>query len=205
MWVRDVDTPLLTEDELAFIQTLQGKSSGSKGLPGSSLLLDGSVQAEALIARLAKQGQLTLEADFHSQHLTFPLRLVQDEFQTPHLEIDAPEIFEQGPTLRPWRLRLPEPIALVDEHGAETALWVHELSPNGALIEVRDQKDTPELFALWLPLPEQDPIALLGARVRKTERQLVAYRLTMGHPGHGDRLRQYIFQQHRLLHPLLHK
>lgn len=193
--------PLLTKEELDFIQNVQGSHQLDTPVPTPSLLVDGGAQVKALLTRFAAHEQLSIEAHFDGQRMTFPLQLVEDEFHALHLELGAPEIFDEGPIDRPWRLSLKNPLALLDKNGAETALWVQELSPNGMLVDIRNLNKPPKRFALWLALPEQKPIALRGALVRSAEQHLAAYQLSMRHSGDSERLRQFLFQQHRLLHP----
>jgi hypothetical protein len=193
--------PLLSADELAYIRSLLGEADGAR-LDASNFIIDSNPQTQALLAALGSRAQLSLEAQIGSQRLAFPLRLVEDQFHALHLKLEAPRIFEQGPVDRPWRLHLNRPLALLDELGETSDLRVHELSPNGVLLEVSGV--APARFELALPLPGAKPIPLRGRLARKVAQGLCAYRLLHDDERTLKRLRTFIFQQHRLQHPQLH-
>lgn len=195
---------ILTEDELEFIQNMQHNPKLNQGDSSSSLVVNGGVQIQDLLTRLAAHEQVTLQAQFDNQQMTFPLHLVEDEFHALHLELGAPSIFEEGPRIRPWRLTLPEPVALRTEKGAVTALWVHEVSFKGILLEIRKQTKPPKYFSAWFTPLGIAPIALRGAFERLTEQGLAAYRLSQNSKEDTERLRQYILQEHRKVHPSMH-
>lgn len=136
--------------------------------------------------------------------MSFPLRLVEDEFHAQHLQLGAPSIFEDGPMVRPWRLTLPEPVALENVRGRSGHLWVSEVSFKGLLIEVRNDTRPPRQFAQWFSPTGYERIAVHGTLERQTELGLYAYRLSQRDQGETERLRQFILQQHRLAHPALH-
>ncbi|MFS2157588.1 hypothetical protein ACCD10_09565 [Pseudomonas sp. Pseusp122] len=196
---------LLTQAELDFIQNMQHNPRLNVRDSTRSLLVNGGVQIQDLLTRLAAHEQITIQAQFDNQQMTFPLHLVEDEFHALHLEVGAPSIFEEGPRIRPWRLILPEPLPLETENGALTGLWVHELSFKGVLLENRNPTRTPKRFSAWLHPPGNRPIALHGNIERVTEKGLVAYRLNQRNKDHIERLRQYILAQHRQIHPTMHK
>lgn len=195
------DQSSLSKDERDFIQQLLINPVLGKPLQAPRFRVDGGEQANALLARLADHSQLSLESHFDDHWLSFPLQLMEDEFHTLHLQLGAPSIFEDGPVQRPWRLHLKQAIPLQDEAGEASDLLVRELSPNGLLISSPGK--APLHFSLWLPLPGQDPIPLHGKRVRSVGKKLTAYRLNGCHPGHTERIRHFLFQQHRLKHPQL--
>jgi hypothetical protein len=194
---------LLSRDELAYIQQILGTSLSNGALPTPSFRVDGGATANALLAGLGQHSELHLEASFGDQRLRFPLQLVEDEFHALHLELGAPGIFQQGAVQRSWRLALERPVTLLNENGQESSLRVYEISPSGVLLDNCLQRSLPENFNLWLPLPGQEPIKLCGRRVRRVSKQLTAFRLDLLPGGHGERLRHFIFQQHRLAHPQL--
>lgn len=194
---------LLNRDELAYIQQILGTSLSNGSLPIPSFRVDGGATANALLARLGQHSELHLEANFGDQRLSFPLQLVEDEFHALHLELGAPGIFQQGAVQRSWRLVLERPVTLLNENGQESSLRVYEISPSGVLLDNCQQHSLPENFNLWLPLPGQEPIRLCGRRVRRVSKQLTAFRLDLLSGSHGERLRHYLFQQHRLAHPQL--
>ncbi|MCS3471354.1 hypothetical protein M2401_005116 [Pseudomonas sp. JUb42] len=196
---------LLTQAELDFIQNMQHNPRLNVRDATRSLLVNGGVQIQDLLTRLAAHEQITIQAQFENQQMTFPLHLVEDEFHALHLEVGAPSIFEEGPRIRPWRLILPEPLPLETEKGTITGLWVHELSFKGVLLENRNPTRTPKRFSAWLHPPGIRPIALHGSIERVTEKGLVAYRLNQRNKDHVERLRQYILAQHRQIHPTMHK
>ena len=192
----------LSLDELDYIQQILGKSLPSEILPTQSFRVDGGSVANGILAGLGQHTQLHLEAQFGDQCLSFPLQLVEDEFHALHVELGAPGIFQRGEVRRPWRLILAQPLPLLHADGQASGLRVHQLSPTGVLIE-SNTTVTPEDFDLWLTLPEQAPIELHGTRVRRTSNQLTAFRLDILPQSESERLRHFIFQQHRLQHPQL--
>jgi hypothetical protein len=195
---------ILTQDELEFIQNMQHNPKLNLRDTSRSLVVNGGVQVQELLTRLAAHEQVTIQAQFDNQQMTFPLHLVEDEFHALHLELGAPSIFEQGPRIRPWRLTLPVPIALETEKGALTALWVREISFKGILLENRKQTKPPKYFSAWFTPLGLAPIALRGTFERLTEQGLAAYRLNQNSKEDTERLRQYILQEHRKIHPSMH-
>lgn len=196
---------LLTQAELDFIQSMQHNPKLNVRDATRSLTVNGGRQIQDLLTRLAAHEQVTIQAQFDNQQMTFPLHLVEDEFHALHLELGAPSIFEEGPRIRPWRLTLPEPVALETEKGAQTALWVHEISFKGVLLEHRKTTRPPKLFNAWFVPPGQAPISMRGAFERLTESGLAAYRLSDRNKEDTERLRQYILQQHRKMYPTMHR
>lgn len=194
---------LLNNEELNYIQQIFGNSLAISGLPTPSFRVDGGAAANAILTGLGKHAELHLDAQFGDQHLRFPLQLVEDEFHALHLELGAPGIFQQGDVQRSWRLSLEQPLCLLHKNGRMSDLCVHEISPSGVLVESTGALASPETFTLWLPLPDQEPIKLRGRCVRRINSELTAFRLDLLPGSHGERLRHFIFQQHRLQHPQL--
>lgn len=197
---------LLTQAELDFIQNMQHNPKLNVLDATRSLTVNGGRQIQDLLTRLAAHEQVTIQAQFDNQKMTFPLHLVEDEFHALHLELGAPTIFEEGPRIRPWRLTLPEPVALENEDGELTPLWVHEISFKGVLLEHRKKATRPpKLFSAWFAPLGQAPISLHGTFERLTESGLSAYRLSQHNKEDTERLRQYILQQHRKIYPTMHR
>jgi hypothetical protein len=196
---------LLTQAELDFIQNMQHNPKLNVRDSTRSLIVNGGVQIQELLTRLAAHEQITIQAQFENQQMTFPLHLVEDEFHALHLELGAPSIFEEGPRIRPWRLVLPEAIPLESEKGTLTPLWVHEISFKGVLLENRRSTKPPKSFSAWFSPVGHTPIALRGTFERLTESGLAAYRLSQRSKEDTERLRQYILQQHQRLHPSMHR
>lgn len=164
--------PLLTRDELAFLQELLDEPAPETP---SRLMLDSSPALNALLASLGANATLSVEAQVNGQRLSFPLRLSRDEPQALQLQLDAPQIFEKGLVERPWRANLATPLALLDRAGAASGLSVHQLSLNGALVA----GDTlPGNFTLWMMLPDKSTLSLRGKQVRMVKAGLAAYRIT---------------------------
>jgi hypothetical protein len=174
---------LLTQDELDFIQTMQHNPQLNVRDATSSLLVNGGSQIRDLLTRLAAHEQVTIQANFENQQMTFPLHLVEDEFHALHLRLGVPSIFEDGPMIRPWRLTLEEPVAL---------------------LEMRNKTKAPKHFALWFSPSGYERISLRGNFERETEHGFYAYELSQTDADETERLRQFILQQHRLTHPALH-
>ncbi|MBA1229635.1 hypothetical protein G7013_08230 [Pseudomonas viridiflava] len=197
---------LLTQAELDFIQGMQRNPNLNVRDSTRSLLVNGGVQIQDLLTRLAAHEQVTIHAQFKNQQMNFPLHLVEDEFHALHLELGAPSIFEEGPQIRPWRLILDEPVPLETEKGSLTPLWVHELSFKGVLLECRKPgAKLPKHFAAWFNPVGQAPIAMRGKLERLKDDNRGAYRLSQHSKDDSERLRQYILQQHQRVHPSLHQ
>ncbi|AIG04906.1 type IV pilus assembly PilZ [Pseudomonas fluorescens] len=195
---------LLTQDELDFIQTMHHNPQLNVRDVSSSLTVNGGAQIRDLLTRLAAHEQVTIQAQFDNQQMTFPLQLVEDEFHTLHLRLGVPSIFEDGPMIRPWRLVLEEPVALENVRGQPGALWVHEVSFKGLLVQARGRSKPPRTFSMWFSPSGYERIAVRGTLERETARGLFAYRLSQGDVDETERLRQFILQQHRLAHPEVH-
>jgi hypothetical protein len=198
------DQPLLTQAERDFLQRLQQPDKDTRR-PAPNLQLDAGEQIKALLANCAANQQLTIEAHLANQRLTFTAQLSEDGQHEQHLELGTPQIFDEGPASRAWRLPLEPAVALNQRNGKASELWVHELSMNGLLIEHRDQTKPPKQFSLLLPLSGQKPIAIDGTLVRRTGSGLLAYRLEALDQRGSDRLLQFIYQQHRLRFPDIHR
>jgi len=197
-------TALLTQDELDFIQSMHRSPQLNLADATSSLRLDGGSDVQRLLTRLIAHEQVTLQAQFENQQMSFPLQLVEDEFHAVRLQLGAPSIYEDGPMMRPWRLTLDTPVALDDELGLSTDLRVREISFKGVLLEVPTDRKPPKTFSLWFSPGADTPINLQGTLQRQTAEGLAAYRLSQHQPQEIERLRQYILRQHRLAHPELH-
>lgn len=195
---------LITQDELDFILGMQHNPKLNVRDNTRHLTVNGGAQIQDLLARLAANEQVTIQAQFNNQQMTFPLQLVEDEFHDVRLELGTPSIFEDGPRVRPWRLILPSPLPLQTARGALTALWVHEISFKGVLVEYRRQGNAPQRFSAWFCPQDQEPIAMRGRFERLTEHGMAAYRLSQSNPVDAERLRQYMLHEHRKVHPSLH-
>ena len=195
---------LLTQDELDFIQNMHHNPQLNVRDVSSSLTVNGGAQIRDLLTRLAAHEQVTIQAQFDNQQMTFPLQLVEDEFHALHLRLGVPSIFEDGPMIRPWRLVLEEPVALENVRGQPGALWVHEVSFKGLLVQSRGRSKPPRTFSMWFSPSGYERIAVRGTLERETARGLFAYRLNQGDVDDTERLRQFILQQHRLAHPEVH-
>lgn len=195
---------LLTQDELDFIQTMHHNPQLNVRDVSSSLTVNGGAQIRDLLTRLAAHDHVTLQAQFDNQQMTFPLQLVEDEFHAVHLRLGVPSIFEDGPMIRPWRLALEEPVPLENIKGQPSALWVHEVSFKGLLVEIRGRVKAPKTFSLWFSPSGYERISVRGTLERENARGLFAYRLSQSDADETERLRQFILQQHRLFHPEVH-
>ncbi|MNM62473.1 hypothetical protein D3C81_738040 [compost metagenome] len=196
--------PLLTQDELDFIQNMQHSPQLNLADPVSSLLVNGDRRIQTLLTRLVANEQVKLQAQFNNQQISFPLQLVEDEFHALHLQLGSPEIYEDGPKLRPWRLSMDQPSALVDANARPSGLWVRDISFKGALLEVRDLPQAPAQFELHFAPAGIAAIALHGVLRRRIGPDLAAYDLSRSSADEIERLRDYILQAHRQAHPELH-
>ena len=195
---------LLTQDELDFIQSMHESPLLNQRETSSSLTVKGVSQIRDLLTRLAAHEQVTIQAHFADQKMSFPLSLIEDEFHTQHLQLGVPSIFEEGPKIRPWRLTLEEPVALENIRSRPGHLWVTEVSFKGLLIEVRNNSRPPRQFSQWFSPTGYERIAVRGTLEQKTRSGFYAYRLNQRDKEETERLRQFILQQHRLAHPTLH-
>ena len=195
---------LLTQDELDFIQLMHQNPLFNQREISSSLTVSGVSHIRDLLTRLAAHEQVTLQAQFANQKMSFPLSLIEDEFHTQHLQLGVPSIFEEGPKIRPWRLTLEEPVALENIRSRPGHLWVTEVSFKGLLIEVRNNSRPPRQFSQWFSPTGYERIAVRGTLEQKTRSGFYAYRLNQKDKEETERLRQFILQQHRLAHPALH-
>ncbi|WP_028696547.1 PilZ domain-containing protein [Pseudomonas cremoricolorata] len=196
--------PLLSQDELDFIQHLQHAPQVQQAGPTSRLLVNGDGRTKALLTRLVANEQVTLQASVNNQQITFPLHVVEDEFHALHLQLGSPEIYEDGPMLRAWRLALEQPCALHDAQGQASSLWVRDLSFKGMLVEVRGQAPAPAQFELQFIPPGLGAITLHGELRRRIGADLAAYDLGHSAADEIERLRDYVLHAHRQAHPELH-
>ncbi|MGY4525697.1 hypothetical protein [Pseudomonas sp. TE21394] len=195
---------LLTQDELDFIQNMQHSPQLNLADPMSSLLVNGDRRIQSLLTRLVANEQVTLQAQFNNQQISFPLQLVEDEFHALHLQLGSPEIYEDGPMLRPWRLSMEQPSALLDADGQDSGLRVRDISFKGTLVEVRGLPAAPARFELRFAPGGISPIKLHGVLSRRIGPDLAAYDLSQSSAEETERLRDYILQAHRRAHPELH-
>ena len=167
---------LLSQDELDFIQNMQHSPQLNLADPMASLLVNGDRRIQSLLTRLVANEQVTLQAQFNNQQISFPLQLVEDEFHALHLQVGSPEIYEDGPMLRAWRLPMDTPSPLLDNHHQASDLWVRDISFKGVLVEVHGQSKAPAHFELHFAPAHRPqagrlrPVAHAGRRDRAPAR-----------------------------------
>lgn len=198
-----MDKPVLTSAELDYINELVGGSSAESGDGRSGFTIDGGERANGLMLQLAAKANLTLEAELEDYCMSFPLQLHEDEFHSLQLQLAPPTIYERGPVLRAWRLHLDEPLPLLSDDGHETALSVHELSPNGLLVDTGPKHQSPKHLHVRLALPGEDPFKIDARRIRDTEDGMTAYEVDYPLDKDAERIRSYLYQAHQRLHPEL--
>lgn len=188
---------LLSSDELSFIHQLldsaeqESDQSIALQLPLSGLMLP----------LLEKAEQLVLVANYRHHLLRLPVRFRRDEFGRGGLQLEAPEILETGPQLRNWRLQPLRPLRLLDEQGRDIGLRIYDLSMSGLVLTFEPQDSVPELLNLQLELPDDSNLLPLEmAQVRRLGDGRVAYRLVSDGDDSIERLRWFLFRQHRHLH-----
>ncbi|MGM3388927.1 PilZ domain-containing protein [Stutzerimonas stutzeri] len=194
----------LSSAELAYINELVN-SSRARAEPGESragFRIDGGDRANALLLQLAAKANLTLEAELEDYCMSFPLQLTEDEFHSLTMQLAPPTIYERGPVLRAWRLHLDEPLPLLSTNGDKTALSVHELSPNGLVVD-SGPKQAPKHLHLRLALPGNESLEVDGWRIRDTEDGMTAYEVEYPKDKDAERIRSYLYEQHQRLHPEL--
>lgn len=187
--------PLLTQDELDYIQKILFKPPQTRQTNAVSQLTLGE-QLRELLARLGNEEQLSLDTHGDNQHLSFPLRLIQDDHSQSHLELGAPLIFEQGANERPWRLTLNTPLALLDSSDQPSGLKALELSNNGLLVQYGKPGMPAKDQLLQLILPQKRRVQLRARLVRRVSQSRYAYGLETLHAEDEQTLRQYLFEQH---------
>ena len=169
--------PLLTHDELAFLQELLDEPAPA-ATEVSRLVVDSSPAIRALVASLGEGAHFTVEAQVNGQRLSFPLQLIRDDLQTLQIQLETPQIYEKGIVERPWRATLPSPLPLVDRAGAACGLSVVQLSVNGALVTSDNGKCLPDNFLHWMGLPDKSTLYVRGKQVRMVGENTAAYRIT---------------------------
>ena len=187
--------PLLTQDELDFIQQILSKPPHTQR-PSTALQLALGERLSELLTRLGDEEHLSLDTHSDNQHLSFPLRLIQDEQSHSRLELGAPLIFEQGVNERPWRLALPTALALLDSSERPSGLQALELSNSGMLVEYRKAGAPAKDQLLQLLLPREQRVQLRARLVRRVSKTHYAYSLQTLHEEDEQTLRQYLFDQH---------
>lgn len=193
--------PLLTSDELAFLQQLLDEPAPSAPAPSaparpSGLTLDSSPDVQALLASLDDGATLSVEVQVNGQRLSFPVRLSQQGLQNLQMRLESPQIFEKGIVERPWRATLPTPWPLIDRQGKPSGLTVRQLSANGALLAAEAGQQLPDHFMLWLQLPDMSTISLRGRWVRQVKDGLAAYRITPQQRNGLARLQEVLVRLH---------
>ncbi|MDN5516497.1 MAG: PilZ domain-containing protein [Pseudomonas sp.] len=187
--------PLLTQDELDFIQKILFKPPQTRQ-PSAAPQLALGEQLRELLGRLGNEEHLSLDTHSDNQHLSFPLRLVQDDHSQSRLELGAPLIFEQGVSERPWRLVLPTTLHLLDSNDRPSGFQALELSNSGMLVKY-GKSGTPakdQLLQLLLPLERR--VQVRAQLVRRVSQTRYAYSLQTLHAEDEQTLRQYLFEQH---------
>ncbi len=192
---------VLTSAELAYINDLVSDTSAESGETRAGFNLDGGEKANSLLLQLAAKAKLSLAAELEDYCMSFPLRLNQDEFQGIHLQLAPPIIYERGPVLRAWRLHLDEPLPLLSNDGNETALSVHELSPNGLLVNMGSKQKAPKHLHMQLALPGEASLEIDAHRIRDAKGGMTAYEVEYPRDRDAERIRSYLYEQHQRLHP----
>ncbi len=187
--------PLLTQDELDFIQQLLSQPPRQHHRSAPSELAIGERLSE-LLSRLGDEKQLSLDTHSDDEHLSFPLRLIQDDQRHSRLELGAPLIFENGVNERPWRLTLSSPLPLLDSAERPSGLQAVELSNNGMLVQYGKSGSPAKDQLLQLILPQQRRVQLRARLVRRVSQSHYAYSLQTLHSEDEQTLRQYLFDEH---------
>lgn len=187
--------PLLTQDELDFIQKILFKPP-QKRRPDAAPPLALGKRLSELLARLGNEEQLSLDTHTDNQHLSFPLHLIQDDHSQSRLELGAPLIFEQGVNERPWRLALTTALTLLDSSDQPSGLKALELSNNGVLVEYSKAGMPTKDQLLQLILPQERRVQLRARLARRVSQKRYAYSLQTLHTEDEQTLRQYLFEQH---------
>ena len=142
--------PLLTQDELDFIQKIISKPPQTRRPSAAPQLTLGERLSE-LLSRLGEEEQLSLDTHSDNQHLSFPLQLIQDEQSQSRLELGAPLIFEQGVNERPWRLVLPEALTLLGSDRVDASAAAPTEHDTDALVSAAGLRRLSQDSRAWSP------------------------------------------------------
>lgn len=195
---------ILSDDELEFIHSLMAASSAAPVARGPlTFMVDGGEQSNSLLLQLARSANLAFEAQFEDYCMSFPVQLTEDEFHALQMKLGPPIIYERGEVLRTWRLHLEQPLPLLKSDGGESALRVHELSSDGLLVGSRSKRKTPEQFHLRLALPDGNTMPVDARRIRTVQGGMTAYEVDFPFEEDAERIRHFLFKQHRRQHPEL--
>ncbi|MBA1272066.1 PilZ domain-containing protein [Stutzerimonas azotifigens] len=197
------DDSILSSDELEFINSLMNPPTVGQPSNTPTFRVDGGPQSNQMLSTLAQHSKLTFDAQFDDFCMSFPLQLAKDEFHVLQLRMAAPVIYERGPVLRAWRFHPDKPLPLLEADGGRSSLSVHELSPSGLLVDTSRKRNTPDYFQLRLALPGGDTLPLEARRVRDVDEGMTAYEVDYPEQKDAERIRRYLFRQHRRLHPEL--
>ncbi|WP_434456447.1 PilZ domain-containing protein [Stutzerimonas urumqiensis] len=199
------DQNILSSEELEFIGSLMGTNGRGTPTATASFRVDGGPQSNDFLMRLVGNAGLTLQAQFDQYCLAFSMHLAQDEFHSLQMTLSAPTIYERGPVPRAWRLQLETPLPLLEVDGSRSPLSVKELSPSGLLVRNKPSRSAPERFHLMLALPEGEALPVDARRVRHVASDLTAYTVDFAEERDAERVRRYLFEEHRHRHPELNE
>lgn len=192
---------VLTSDELEFIKKLMSRAANGSSERAAGFHIDGGQQSNELLMALAAHAELSLEAKTTGFRMSFPVQIREDELHSLHLHLAPPVIFERGPANRAWRLHLEQPLALLKSDGDVSPLRVRELSSHGLLVDAGSGRKPPKHFHLRLALPDDDPLEVDAHRVREVKNGLAAYEVEFSREQDAERIRSFLYRQHRRLHP----
>jgi hypothetical protein len=193
--------PLLSRDELDFMQTLFAGEGPSEG-PVTEVAL--SAASEILLDVLPGLGSLQVRAERSGFRYVFPLQSVSAPH--PQLRVQSPRIYDLRGNTRSWRAPAAAgEIDLVDAAGALASMQVVNLSASGLLLSVNPdgrsfRRDAG--FSASMKLPESTtPLQLRGRVVRRsldraTGRQLVAVRFLALDHASEEAICAYLLRAH---------
>jgi hypothetical protein len=163
----------------------------------SNLLVNGDRRLKDLLTRLVANEQVTLQASFNNQQLSFPCNWSKTS-STPCTCNWAHRTSTKTAPCCPWRLSLGNRRVLDDHHQASD-LWVRDISFKGVLVEVHGRARHRRISSCTSP-PRTSRRSACTACCAGIGPRLAAYDLS--HAGRRDRApAQYILQAHRQAHP----
>ncbi|TAA46854.1 PilZ domain-containing protein [Corallincola spongiicola] len=197
------ESSILESEELSFLNEVMFSRLPEGNQVQPSFTLDGDQEHSEMLGRLGQAASMQMVAQFKNRRLIFPLQLFQDEFNRLTMELQAPQIFETGPTMRQWRMQPQLPLRLLEACGKEAELKVHDISLSGFSVTLPEHEGpAPEKLELQLELPECGSLLpLSGAKVRRIDQQTVAYNLLFDEPDLEQALGRFLFEQHKQQHP----
>jgi len=197
----------LSSDELGYFAEIFSSDEKIEvsGPSHISHMLSVTSEVPQLISTLLGKASFTLLAEVGPYKLWFPLEISLNEAGEPLPVLGIPEVEDHSGQQRSWRLMHPKDLQLNDASLANN-VSIQSVSSTGLALHC-DSQATASLLAaqkqLHLRLPDGQKIQLQIEAVRQ-DRQLLATRIHAT-KANRERLRQYLFQNHRQYYQELYR